>query len=156
MFSPKSLEDNRPQAHLQHSIPTKTLQGNKLSVSSFLAQTRVREVGDSLVSSAQMGLKSSKLADLYWKQAHLTIPFAGQKYIYLRIPIRSSRKRCMCPRNAESIPPILHQHQPPMKQRIQQKGGTVTTSMDLLFTLFHMVHIMIQHLTCFLEAFPSA
>jgi hypothetical protein len=45
---------------------------------------------------------------------------------------------------------------PPMKQRIQQKRGTVTTSMELLFTLFHMVHIMMQHLTCFWEAFLSA
>jgi hypothetical protein len=51
-----------------------------------------------------MGLKSSKLADLYWKQPHLNIAFAGQKYIYLRIPIcSSSRKRCMCQRNAEEF-----------------------------------------------------
>jgi hypothetical protein len=100
-----------------------------------------------------MGLKSSTLADLYWKQPHLTMAFAGQKYIYLRIPIcSSSRKRCRHRRNAEEF----HQYQAPMKQRIKQKGRTVTTTMELLFTLFKRVHIMILHLICFWEAFPSA
>jgi hypothetical protein len=100
-----------------------------------------------------MEVKSSNLADLYWKQPHITFALAGHKYIYLRIPISSSsRKRCRHRRNAEEF----HRYQPPMKLRIKQKRGTVTTTMELLFTLFKRVHIMILHLTCFWEAFPSA
>jgi hypothetical protein len=98
-----------------------------------------------------MEVKSSNLADLCWKQSHITFALAGQKYIYLRIPIcSSSRRRCRHRRNAEEF----HHNQPPMKRRI--KGGTVTTTMELLFTLFKRVHTMILHLTCFWEAFPSA
>ncbi len=83
--------------------------------------------------------------------------FAGQKYIYLRIPIcSSSRKLCMCQRNAEEFHQYHTNTNHQWNKGSSKRGGTVKTSMELLFTLFHRVHIMIQHLTCFWEAFPCA